>query len=115
MANITLTFSNPLPETIQVGDIAWYVDSSAAVGTGQQEFQMGPIISYTVAPPYQVVINAADGVQPPTANDFVFYVKDPIAKVGQLKGYFAEVQFRNNNTAYAELFSVGSEVFESSK
>ena len=110
MANITLTFSNSLPETIQVGDIAWYLDISTST-----EVQMGPIISYTTTPQYQVVINAANGVQPPAATDFVFYVKDPIAKVGQLKGYFAEVQFRNNNTAYAELFSVGSEVFESSK
>jgi hypothetical protein len=32
-----------------------------------------------------------------------------------LKGYFAEAQFINTQTKYAELFSVGAEVFESSK
>ena len=113
MANITLTFSNPLPESIQVGDIAWYLNNSS---TPPVEVQMGPIISYiNSTPTYQIVINAPNGVAPPTAADFVFYVKDPIAKVGQLKGYYAEAQFRNNSTTYAELFSVGSEIFESSK
>ena len=73
---------------------------------------MGPITSINGL---TIIINAAIGVQPPTANDFVFYVKDPIGKVGQLKGYYAEIQFRNNTTKYAELFSVGTEIFESSK
>ena len=112
MANITLTFSNPLPETIQAGDIAWYVDVDAV--PAPIEVQMGPILSIgnnTVS----IVVNAAVGVAPPSLADFIFYVKDPRAKVGQLKGYFAEVQFTNNSTAFAELFSVGSEVFESSK
>jgi hypothetical protein len=35
--------------------------------------------------------------------------------VSSLKGYYAEAQFRNNSPAYGELFSVGSEVFVSSK
>jgi hypothetical protein len=32
-----------------------------------------------------------------------------------LKGYYAEAQFVNNATDYAELYSVGAEIFESSK
>ena len=34
---------------------------------------------------------------------------------GDIKGYYMEVQFVNNSTDKAELFSVGSEVTESSK
>jgi len=105
MANITITFTNPLPATIQTGDITWYTD-------GTTETQMGPITSITGL---VIVIDAAVGVQPPTSTDFIFFVKDPIGHLGQLKGYYAEAQFRNNTTAYAELFSVGSEIFESSK
>ena len=107
MANITLTFTSPLPITVQVGDIAWYVDTSS-----NTEVQMGAITSINGL---TIVVNASSGVAPPTPQDFVFYVKDPIGKVGQLKGYYAEIQFRNNTTKYAELFSVGTEIFESSK
>jgi len=107
MANITLTFTNALPVNIQVGDVAWYLDISES-----EEVKMGPISSINGL---EVVVNAAAGVSPPTTADFVFYVKDPVGYLGQLKGYYAEAQFRNNSTKYAELFAVGSEVFESSK
>ena len=94
MAAVTLTFQRPLPEGIQVGDIAWYLDISEGV-----EVQMGPIIVISGSSfPVTVIVNSAAGVEPPTTADFIFYVKDPIAKVGQLKGYYAEVQFRNNST-----------------
>ena len=107
MANITLTFTNALPVNIQVGDVAWYLDISES-----EEVKMGPISSINGL---EVVVNAAAGVSPPTTADFVFYVKDPVGYLGQLKGSYAEAQFRNNSTKYAELFAVGSEVFESSK
>jgi hypothetical protein len=55
------------------------------------------------------------GVVPPTATDFIFYVQNPIGVVSSLKGYYAEAQFVNESTEYAELFSVGTEIFESSK
>tara|TARA_R110001606_G_scaffold272285_2_gene420805 strand:+ start:354 stop:683 length:330 start_codon:yes stop_codon:yes gene_type:complete len=109
MANITLTFSNPLPEGIQVGDIAWYLNT-----TTNTEVEMGPIISITDNP-VSITVNAAVGVAPPTQSDFVFYAENPIGFLGQLKGYYAEAQFRNSSTASAELFSIGSEIFESSK
>jgi hypothetical protein len=109
MANITLTFSNPLPEGIQVGDIAWYLNTTTNV-----EVEMGPIISITNNP-VGIVIDAPAGVAPPDQSDFIFYAENPIGYLGQLKGYYAEAQFRNSSTSYAELFSIGSEIFESSK
>ena len=111
MPNITLTFGNPLPVTVQVGDIAWYLDVDA-VPPAPTEVQMGPIISINGT---IIVVDVPAGVAPPTTADFVFYIKNPAGKVGQLKGYYAEIQFRNNTTKYAELFSVGTEIFESSK
>ena len=109
MAFITLTFANPLPEGIQVGDIAWYLNVST-----NMNIEMGPIVSITNNPTV-IVIDAGPGVTPPGPADFVFYVKNPIGYLGQLKGYYAEAQFRNNSPEDAELFSVGSEIFESSK
>ena len=111
MATITLGFNNPLPEGIQVGDTAYYLDISS-----QLEVKMGPIASIAQGPPqWTIVINAIAGVSPPSTEDFIYYAKNPIAYLGQLKGYYAEIQFRNNTTNYAELYSVGTEVFESSK
>jgi hypothetical protein len=109
MALITLTFANPIAEGIQVGDIAWYLDVSSNIN-----IEMGPIVSITDNPTV-IVVNAGPGVAPPDTEDFIFYVKDPIGYLGQLKGYYAEAQFRNNSASNAELFSIGSEVFESSK
>jgi|TARA_R110000765_G_scaffold142493_2_gene243724 hypothetical protein len=109
MANITITFTNPLPDGIQIGDIAWY--SNTTSGT---EVEMGPITAIT-SNPITISINATAGAQPPSVSDFVFYVKNPMTTVSSLKGYYAEAQFRNNSPAYGELFSVGSEVFVSSK
>lgn len=109
MANITLTFTNPLPEGVQIGNIAWYVDTSTGL-----EIEMGPITSISINP-VTITVNAATGVVPPTAADFIFYVKNPIGVVSSLKGYYAEAQFVNESTKYAELFSVGTEIFESSK
>ena len=109
MPNITLDFTNPLPNGIQVGDIAWYLDVSE-----DTNIKMGPIVSMSLDP-IQIVVSVATGVVPPTAQDFIFYAPDPIAVVSSLKGYFAEAQFVNKSTEYAECFSVGAEVFQSSK
>ena len=43
------------------------------------------------------------------------FVKDKKANTTSLLGYYAEAKFVNNSIDKAELFSVGSEVTESSK
>ncbi len=75
MANITLTFSNPLPEGIQVGDIAWYLDVDAE--PTPIEVEMGPILSIG-SNPVSIVVDAPAGVEPPTQNDFIFMPKIPL-------------------------------------
>jgi len=50
----------------------------------------------------------------PTTGDFIMFSKYNQSN-GDIKGYYAEVKFVNNSTTKAELFSVGSEVTESSK
>ena len=47
--------------------------------------------------------------------DFIIFVKDNIVNTSSLIGYFAEAEFINYSNTPAELFSVGSEVVESSK
>lgn len=107
MANLTLTFPNPLPTTLAITDEAWYLDVSSG-----QEVRLGNVTSISGN---TIVIELLVGATIPGQSDFIFYIKNPLGHLGQLKGYFAETQFRNNSQKYAEIFSVGSEVFESSK
>tara|TARA_R110000796_G_C14495994_1_gene428321 strand:- start:22 stop:897 length:876 start_codon:yes stop_codon:yes gene_type:complete len=51
----------------------------------------------------------------PTANDYVFFSTDNSVNLSSLIGYYAEPKFVNDSTEYAELFSVGLGVTESSK
>lgn len=107
MPNLTVTFNNPLPTNLAITDEAWFLDVSAG-----EEIRLGTVTNISNS---TVVISLIPGATIPSTEDFIFYIKNPIAHVGQLKGYFAEAQFINNDTTYAEIFSVGSEIFESSK
>ena len=63
-----------------------------------------------------LVINAFNtGGPSPSINDFVFFVKDSKVNMTSLLGYFAKMQFKNNDRDRAELFAVSTEISESSK
>ena len=53
----------------------------------------------------------------PTTSDFLFFAKDTGPNLTSLTGYYAEVTMKNDNFAGGpqELFSVGTEIFQSSK
>lgn len=109
MPIIEITFDPNLPVSTQIGDTAWYLDSDT-----EAVIQLGIItnIDYELNVIY---IDLIPGTTPPDDTDFIFYESSPVVSIGSLKGYYAEVQFRNDATNKAELFSIGSEVFESSK
>ena len=67
MALFTLEFTNPLPEGLQAGNIAWYLD-----GTTGDEIMMGPIVAIGITP-ISITVDAPAGVAPPGANDFIFW------------------------------------------
>jgi len=48
-------------------------------------------------------------------NPYYFFIKDSSVNTSGLLGYYAEVKMVNNSPQKAELFSIGSEIFESSK
>tara|TARA_R100000406_G_scaffold83653_1_gene66309 strand:+ start:491 stop:868 length:378 start_codon:yes stop_codon:yes gene_type:complete len=62
-----------------------------------------------------LVINVFNtGGPSPSINDFVFFVKNKI-NITSLLGYFAKMQFKNDDKDRAELFAVSTEISESSK
>jgi len=64
---------------------------------------------------YLVEVEADETAQTPDASDFIFFGKENTVNVGGVKGYFAEVEMKNDSSDAAKLFSVGSEVTISSK
>jgi hypothetical protein len=124
-----LTFNEPINVSVQVGDIIYYASSVNTSGTVDpmswdtipNVIQFGKIQQITnqygsiTNPPTPITIRVASAIPPPGANDFIMFGKDKTANTSSLIGYYAKVNFVNDSTEKAELFSVGSEVFESSK
>ena len=54
-------------------------------------------------------------IQIPYQGDYIFFGKSEVVNSSSLLGYYAEVKFVNDSEEKAELFSVGSEISESSK
>ena len=103
---ITLLFPFALNVSAQIGDVLYYTNDSG-----------GAIASITVAANGYTTVTAQIpvNVTPPVNSSYIFFAKESRANTSNLKGYYAEVQFRNDSTTEVELFSVGSEVFQSSK
>ena len=122
---ITLNFTKPLNVSIQVGDMVYYCNTTPSTTTGTVVHQsapsteivkMGEVIDLLrIGPPSQIVCWIHSTTPPPTPGSFIMFSKDNKVNLSSLLGYYAEVEFRNNSKTKAELFSVGADVFESSK
>ena len=108
MDSITLTFPKPLNVSVQIGDTAYYTNDI----NGETIVQIGEITGITLN---SITCNTLPSTPRPTATSFILFSKTNAANVSGILGYYAEAVFKNNATTKAELFSIASEVFESSK
>jgi len=133
MPLVTLTFQHELNVSVQIGDTAYYVDtnpvgptrewasSTTPHHTGPQSgiIELGPIVNLIQGTPSTIVCDMSLSVLNahglPQLDDFIMFSKDNKANLSSLLGYYAGVKFTNNSTEEAELFSVGANIFESSK
>ena len=95
--------------SLQVGDEAFYVTASNGFASSPQP--LGEVKE--VGSDYIIVEPGVGNYL--TANDFIMFSKNKEANNNSLLGYYAEVKLTNNSTDKIELFSLGSEVTESSK
>jgi len=123
MPDITFTLTHPLNQAIQedTTDVLYYADTStytfsdtSTVDYANTFIRLGPITGVNYANK-QVTCDVASNTVLPASNDFLFFSKDNRANMASLLGYYAEVEVKNNSTEKAELFAMGSEIFESSK
>ena len=110
MGTITLQFNHPIQVSVQVGDIIYYTNDIM----GTEVVKIGPITAIDNST-NTITADIANQTVRPTETSFILFTKDNKANISGILGYFAEVELRNNSNNYAELFSVGSEIFESSK
>ena len=129
---LTLSFSNTINESVQIGDIVYFTPVTPTGGSTSFEIsntsnilELGKITNiinpnlYNGATSSIVLLcDLYDNTNlpiVPLATDFIMFGKDKTINTTSLLGYYAEVSFINNSDKKAELFSVGSEVAESSR
>lgn len=101
-----ITFANYVQDSVQVGDTLYYVDDAM----GEVLYEIGTVDSVT-----ENTVTCTSQSNTPTTSSFILFSKNNKVNTNGLIGYFAEVDFINNSTTPAEVFYVGSEIFESSK
>ena len=99
--NNTIKFNGSINSSVQVGDVLYYENNgvqkiSDVVSVSDKQLEVSSIGSVSV-------------------DDFVLFAKNNAANVSSLLGHYASAIFENNSTSKTEIFSVGSEVTESSK
>ena len=105
---------NSINTSLQVGDIIYYqtpgtngsfdtIDSSSITKYGDVDSITNNTI--TVSPTGTA----------PIVGDFIFFAKNSVVNTSSLLGYFADVKLENNSKVKAEIFSISSEITESSK
>ena len=123
IVSVTLGFKTRINRSVQVGDIIYYTDwtnqagQRQASGGYQNLNKMGPATNIRrngVSGGY-ITVDHDDTIPLPGINDFIFFSKDNSANMSSIQGYYAEVKFVNNDTTEAEIFSIGTDMFESSK
>jgi len=121
----TLAFNFPIESlntSLQVGDIIYYVPTATPVspiptydiGDLDNVRRYGVLTAITeTATGFTLTVDSILSVVVDT--EYIMFAKEKKANTTSLLGYYADVQFVNNSKKKAELFSVGSEVTESSK
>lgn len=115
-----ITLKNSITNTsLQIGDIAYYVPSVTTQSSNNSSIKS----SSSDPQPIGKITKINDGsIHVDTTapynfqvGDFLMFSKDKRVNNTSLLGYYADVTLSNNSTDKAELFSLGSEVTQSSK
>ena len=138
MATVKLVLTNPINASLQAKannveastsnndsgawDIVYFTRISGGVQTGDV-YRIGRCTGVTPnqdlagssTDSYVVDVEVDAKAQTPDVSDFIFFGKENKINISGIRGYFAEVEMKNNSTTAAKLFSVGSEIAKSSK
>ena len=141
-ATLVLSFNTPINTSVQVGDIGYFTqvasnvinnndfDSNYTVPNWAPIQEIGPITIIDVVSTTQTLVtfeihtwsNVTGGANLQLINVvdlsqwLIMFSKDNSVNLSNLLGYYSKARFKNNSPQWgAELYSVGSEVQQSSK
>jgi hypothetical protein len=129
MATQNITFRiDQLNFSLVVGDIIYYTYNTNVTGNFEHAHlsntrRLGKVVeirevftSRTGEGRFAITVQYDPAITtPPQGRVFVSFAKDKRVNTSSLLGYYASAKFVNNSTNKVELFSIGSEVTESSK
>lgn len=120
MATITITIGSNLNESLSVNDTAYYVTLATAVGGFQSNStgftSLGNVDAINTSTNTITVDVGATSIGADALDGkMLLFSKDNEINTSGLTGYYAEVKMKNTSIAKSELFSVNSEVIQSSK
>jgi hypothetical protein len=106
---LKITLENNIENnSLQIGDDAYFVTLTSNFGSSPEV--LGPVTE--IGHNYIIIDSSVSTVDD---GDFIMFSKNKEVNNNSLLGYYAEVKLRNNSTDKIELFSLGSQVTESSK
>jgi hypothetical protein len=125
MITITLNNIQNLNNSLQVGDMIYATQTWTQAGSQDLEDttltganKLVGILRRITTNANTVVLDVDESsfipVNIPTNGSFLMFSKYSQTD-GDINGYYAEAEFKNNSTEEAELFSVGSEIIINSK
>ena len=103
-----INFSQNINVSVQVGDTLYYTNVTGGAGN---LIEIGPITEVGS----NFVVVDGPGTTPTFATDLFFMFKKPNLNNSSVKGYFAEARIATNSNVKTELFTLGSEITQSSK
>ena len=106
--NNVMEFDGEINTSLQIGDTIYYQQNSNApiVKFGQvTDIHSGSI----------TVVETTPNPPDPTHGAFILFVKNQVINMSNLSGYYADAKFENNSKVKAELYTVNSEITQSSK
>tara|TARA_R110000796_G_scaffold77752_2_gene173733 strand:- start:1450 stop:1812 length:363 start_codon:yes stop_codon:yes gene_type:complete len=118
---VICSFNKALNTSLQIGDNVYYIPVNTFLTGGFTTTASVTPIELGVCTDIQNTIGnyqvTTDSSATPPNGSFVMFGKDATVNTSGVKGYYAELVFKNSNSTSAkvELFSVSSEVTESSK
>ena len=115
MALTTLTFSNDINVSVQVGDIIYYAPADTVNNHDELTGSIVELGSVTNISGNSIEVTHDVSITPPSSSDFIMFAKDRSVNMSSLLGYFAKFRIKNNSKEKAEMYSISVDVTESSK
>ena len=123
MPSETFTFPFKLNISLQIGDVLYYADTTAAGGfdTAEQSdiIRVGDVTAINQGT-NTVTCNVGNTFYVDDSDlPYMFFGKDNRVNTGSIVGYYSKVKFINNSTENGinkgEMFAASCDIFESSK